>query len=264
MIFRGNTRLFDKPEQELTTSTGTAKLLTIDGVNALTDIAGKIIPIIAKADGDANATLNINSLGAKDLMYYGNSGITNVVDDWITYGQLYLVIYDSDNDYFIMFNFIHILPDTVTEVYNVNSNILNLTSSSSAEDITTAFGSTDAESNFISAIQTNKVITLTNLTNYETLIPIKYNSTTADVAVVGETPSVKDTIVILDVSNSQIKTLSFTRTTSTFTYTAVTVTTTPISGGSGGGVTEEQVQSMIDESVGTINTELDNINGEVV
>lgn len=258
MIFRGNTRLFDKPEQELTTSTGTAKLLTIDGVNTLTDIAGKIIPIIAKADGDANATLNINSLGAKDLMYYGNSGITNVVDDWITYGQLYLVIYDSNNDYFIMFNFIHILPDTVTEVYNVNGNILNLTSSSSAEDITTAFGSTDAESNFISAIQTNKVITLTNLTNYETLIPIKYNSVTSD------NTNVTDTIVILDVSNSQIKTLSFTRTTSTFTYTAVTVTTTPISGGSGGGVTEKQVQSMIDESVGTINTELDNINGEVV
>lgn len=258
MIFRGNTRLFDKPEQELTTSTGTAKLLTIDGVNTLTDIAGKIIPIIAKADGDANATLNINSLGAKDLMYYGNSGITNVVDDWITYGQLYLVIYDSNNDYFIMFNFIHVLPDTVTEVYNVNGNILNLTSSSSAEDITTAFGSTDAESNFISAIQTNKVITLTNLTNYETLIPIKYNSVTSD------NTNVTDTIVILDVSNSQIKTLSFTRTTSTFTYTAVTVTTTPISGGSGGGVTEEQVQSMIDESVGTINTELDNINGEVV
>ena len=258
MIFRGNTRLFDKPEQELTTSTGTAKLLTIDGVNALTDIAGKIIPIIAKADGDANATLNINSLGAKDLMYYGNSGITNVVDDWITYGQLYLVIYDSNNDYFIMFNFIHILPDTVTEVYNVSGNILNLTSSSSAEDITTAFGSTNAESNFISAIQTNKVITLTNLTNYETLIPIKYNSVTSD------NTNVTDTIVILDVSNSQIKTLAFTRTTSTFTYTAVTVTTTPISGGSGGGVTEEQVQSMIDESVGTINTELDNINGEVV
>lgn len=258
MIFRGNTRLFDKPEQELETSTETTRLLTIDGVNALTDIAGKIIPIIAKADGDANATLNINSLGAKDLMYYDNSGITNVVDDWITYGQLYLVIYDSNNDYFIMFNFIHILPDTVTEVYNVNGNILNLTSSSSAEDITTAFGSTDAESNFISAIQTNKVITLTNLTNYETLIPIKYNSVTSD------NTNVTDTIVILDVSNSQIKTLSFTRTTSTFTYTAVTVTTTPISGGSGGGVTEEQVQSMINESVGTINTELDNINGEVV
>ena len=231
MIFRGNTRLFDKPEQELTTSTETTRLLTIDGVNALTNIAGKIIPIIAKADGDANATLNINNLGAKDLMYYGNSGITNVVDDWITYGQLYLVIYDGTNDYFIMFNFIHILPDTVTEVYKVNNDILNLTSSSSAEDITTAFGSTDAESNFISAIQTNKVITLTNLTNYETLIPIKYNSKVDDLTVVGETPNVTDTISILDLDNQQIKTLAFTRTTSTFTYTAVTVTTTDISGG---------------------------------
>lgn len=231
MIFRGNTRLFDKPEQELTTSTETTRLLTIDGINALTDIAGKIIPIIAKADGNANATLNINNLGAKNLMYYGNSGITNVADDWITYGQLYLVIYDGTNDYFIMFNFIHILPDTVTEVYKVNNDILNLTSSSSAEDITTAFGSTDAESNFISAIQTNKVITLTNLTNYETLIPIKYNSKVDDLTVVGETPNVTDTISILDLDNQQIKTLAFTRTTSTFTYTSVTVTTTPISGG---------------------------------
>ena len=265
MIFRGNTRLFDKPEQELTTSTGTIRLLTIDGINSYSDLNNKIIPIIAYTDGEANATININNLGARDIVYFGTYGTVNVVDDWIEAGQLYILYYDTDNDWFIMFNFIH--PTAKSDICRVGSDILNLTNDSGVDDITNAFGSVSLETAFIEAIIDGKIILLSKLnatTDYDNLIPIKYNSTTADVTVVGETPNVKDTISILDLDNQQIKTLAFTRTTSTFTYTAVTVTTTPISGGSGGGVTEEQVQSMIDESVGTINTELDNINGEVV
>lgn len=259
MIFRGNTRLFDKPEQELTTSTGTTRLLTIDGINSYSDLNNKIIPIIAYTDGEANATININNLGARDIVYFGTYGTVNVVDDWIEAGQLYILYYDTDNDWFVMFNFIH--PAAKSDICRVGSDILNLTNDSGVDDITNAFGSVSLETAFIEAIIDGKIILLSKLnaaTDYDNLIPIKYNSVTSD------NTNVTDTIVILDVSNSQIKTLSFTRTTSTFTYTAVTVTTTPISGGSGGGVTEEQVQSMIDESVGTINTELDNINGEVV
>lgn len=259
MIFRGNTRLFDKPEQELTTSTGIIRLLTIDGINSYSDLNNKIIPIIAYTDGKANATININNLGARDIVYFGTYGTVNVVDDWIEAGQLYILYYDTDNDWFVMFNFIH--PTAKSDICRVGSDILNLTNDSGVDDITNAFGSVSLETAFIEAIIDGKIILLSKLnatTDYETLIPIKYNSVTSD------NTNVTDTIVILDVSNSQIKTLSFTRTTSTFTYTAVTVTTTPISGGSGGGVTEKQVQSMIDESVGTINTELDNINGEVV
>ena len=258
MIFRGNTRLFDKPEQELTTSTGTTRLLTIDGINSYSDLNNKIIPIIAYTDGEANATININNLGARDIVYFGTYGTVNVVDDWIEAGQLYILYYDTDNDWFVMFNFIH--PAAKSDICRVGSDILNLTNDSGVDDITNAFGSVSLETAFIEAIIDGKIILLSKLnaaTDYETLIPIKYNSVTSD------NTNVTDTISILDLDNQQIKTLSFTRTTSTFTYTAVTVTTIPISGGSGG-VTEEQVQSMIDESVGTINTELDNINGEVV
>lgn len=259
MIFRGNTRLFDKPEQELTTSTGTARLLTIDGINSYSDLNNKIIPIIAYIDGEANATININNLGARDIVYFGTYGTVNVVDDWIEAGQLYILYYDTDNDWFVMFNFIH--PTAKSDICRVGSDILNLTNDSGVDDITNAFGSVSLETAFIEAIIDGKIILLSKLnatTDYDNLIPIEYNSVTSD------NTNVTDTISILDLDNQQIKTLSFTRTTSTFTYTAVTVTTTPISGGSGGGVTEEQVQSMIDESVGTINTELDNINGEVV
>ena len=133
-----------------------------------------------------------------------------------------------------MFNFIH--PAAKSDICRVGSNILNLTNDSGVDDITNAFGSVSLETAFIEAIIDGKIILLSKLnaaTDYDNLIPIKYNSTTADVTVVGETPSVKDTISILDLENQQIKTLAFTRTTSTFTYTAVTVTTTPISGGSG-------------------------------
>lgn len=264
MIFRGNTRLFDKPEQELETSTGTTRLLTIDGINSYSDLSNKIVPVISYSDGKANATMNINNLGAKDIVYFGTYGIVNVVDDWTEAGQLYILYYDTDNDWFVMFNFIH--PAAKSDICKVGSDILNLTNDSGVDDITNAFGSVSLETAFIEAITNGKIILLSKLnatTEYNNLVPIKYNSKVDDLTVVGETPNVTDTISILDLDNQQIKTLSFIRTTSTFTYTAVTVTTTPISGGSGG-VTEEQVQNMIDESVGTINTELDNINGEVV
>lgn len=226
MIFRGNTRLFDKPEQELTTSTGTIRLLTIDGINSYSDLNNKIIPVIAYIDGEANATININNLGAKDIVYFGAYGIVNVVDDWIEAGQLYILYYDTDNDWFVMFNFIH--PTAKSDICRVGSNILNLTNDSGVDDITNAFGSVSLETAFIEAIIDGKIILLSKLnatTDYDNLIPIKYNSVTSD------NTNVIDTISILDLDNQQIKTLAFTRTSSTFIYTAVKITTTDISGG---------------------------------
>ena len=225
MIFKGNVRLFDKPEQELDTSTETERLLTIDGVNSLSDIDGRIIPVVAKSDGGANATLKINELDAKNIMFYENENIENVRDSWIVYGQLYIVMYVSSSDYFLMFNYNHNMGAIQNSVLSVNSNILGLTDSSSAEEITAAFGTETDVSNFISAIQTNRIISLFDVSSFNTQIPISYNSITT------ETNTVTDSIVLLDTLNQQIKTLAFTRTSSTFTYTAVKITTTDISGG---------------------------------
>lgn len=218
-FYLGSTHLFNKPEEELPTSTGTNRLLTLNGVQSLSDLDNRLLFILSKSIGNANATLTINSLDAKPIKCYSGSDLVNVSDNWITFGQLYLIIYSSSNDCFIMYNYIHQVIEN--DVLLVNSNILSLTNSSSAEDISTAFGDADNVISFIDAIESNKVILFVDYDNVKTIIPITYSSTTSDTITT-------DSITILNVTNKTLDTYNFKRANLATTYDSVEVLNTSL------------------------------------
>lgn len=82
---------------ENTGSTATVRTITINGITSLSQIKDKVIFIKALTAGSASATtLNINSLGAKQIRINRNSGLsTSLIADWVRAGQVYSVSYDG-------------------------------------------------------------------------------------------------------------------------------------------------------------------------
>ena len=150
VIFKGDKRIFDKVIPEDNGSTGVARKITIYGVTAYTDIENVPIQINSSAIGAAQATINVNNLGAITIKALDSDGIMmNVEANWTVPNQIYTVVYKSG--VFVL------VTQNQTGSGNNNfyiietlSNLVSLTSSSTQTDITHAFN--DDTSAFLNSI----------------------------------------------------------------------------------------------------------------
>lgn len=159
ILFKGDTRIFDKPIKEDSTSNMSARVLTIEGVKNYTSIINNIIPIQAYLKGLGTATININSLGAKSLKAYINGSKSELPDNWINTNQIYYICYDGID--FIVSG-IELSSDNSLGISYIPKSVLNLTNSSTSDEILTAFDDEDNMKSFISAISTRDIIRITD------------------------------------------------------------------------------------------------------
>lgn len=159
ILFKGDTRIFDKPIKEDSTSNMSARVLTIEGVKNYTSIINNIIPIQAYLKGLGTATININSLGAKSLKAYINGSKSELPDNWINTNQIYYICYDGID--FIVSG-IELSSDNSLGISYIPKSVLNLTNSSTSDEILTAFDDEDTMKSFISAISTRDIIRITD------------------------------------------------------------------------------------------------------
>lgn len=82
---------------ENTGSTATVRTITINGITSLDQVKDKVIFIKSLTSGSASATtLNINSLGAKQIRINRNSALsTSLIPNWVRKDQVYSVSYDG-------------------------------------------------------------------------------------------------------------------------------------------------------------------------
>lgn len=159
ILFKGDTRIFDKPIKEDSTSNMSARVLTIEGVKNYTSIINNIIPIQAYLKGLGTATININNLGAKSLKAYINGSKSELPDNWINTNQIYYICYDGID--FIVSG-IELSSDNSLGISYIPKSVLNLTNSSTSDEILTAFDDEDTMKSFISAISTRDIIRITD------------------------------------------------------------------------------------------------------
>ena len=139
VIFKGNKRLFDKVIPEDNGSTGAARKITIYGVTAYTDIENVPIQINSSAIGAAQATINVNNLGAITVKTLDNDGIMmNVEANWTVPNQIYTVVYKSGVFILVTQNQTGSGNDNFYIIETLN-NLVSLTSSSTQTDILHAF-----------------------------------------------------------------------------------------------------------------------------
>lgn len=162
VLFQGNKRLFDKPIQEDETTTNTLRILNIYGVTSYEDLDNSIIPISAIVSGGANSTININNLGEKELNIFGQEGLAPTSDNWIDANQIYFLYYINSSKMFIAFPIASLgntpSPTGDVPILSISDSILDLTNSSTEEEILAAFGDTDTMSRFASAIESYYVL----------------------------------------------------------------------------------------------------------
>lgn len=157
MIFmQGENRVIDKSITD--SADGTERTLSLYGVSTIEELINLAVLVTSGAPGLANNTMKINNLTAMPIKVFDGNSMVDTADGWISINQLYFLTCDGSQ--FIVFplgasqnsnqpNFnIYVLPDAV----------LGLTSSSTSEEITTAFGGPDSISNFINALQNNTII----------------------------------------------------------------------------------------------------------
>lgn len=102
VLMRGNKRVFETPSEE-TSSSGSVRTVSIYGVTSYNDLYNCIISIKSNAVGMTGTnTLNVNSLGVKNIMTYTNGSKSVLPDYWISAGQIYQVFYDGTD--FVLLN----------------------------------------------------------------------------------------------------------------------------------------------------------------
>lgn len=161
MVFmQGANRVLDKSITD--SADGTERTLSLYGVSTTEELINLAVLVTSGAPGLANNTMKINNLAAMPIKVFDGNSMVDAADGWISVNQLYFLTFDGTQ--FIVFplgasqnsnqsNFnIYVLPDAV----------LGLTSSSTSEEITTAFGGPDGISNFINALQNNTIIISTH------------------------------------------------------------------------------------------------------
>lgn len=150
VIFKGNKRLFDKVIPEDNGSTGAARKITIYGVTAYTDIENVPIQISSSLLGAAQATINVNNLGAIPVKALDSDGIMmNVEANWTVPNQIYTVVYKSGVFVLVTQNQTNSGDDNFYIIETLN-NLVSLTSSSTQTDILHAFN--DDTSAFLNSI----------------------------------------------------------------------------------------------------------------
>lgn len=141
VLFQGTNRILDKVEIEDSNSTATVRILNIYGVTSYNNLDNCIFNIKSANNGvDGATTLNINNLGAKPIKYYDNGVLKNPTNKWVSIGQTYQVVYYGNN--FILVNK-PVSEDTDIENYYIPDDIISLTSSSTTQEIKTAYGDSE-------------------------------------------------------------------------------------------------------------------------
>lgn len=223
LLFQGTNRVFDKPTTEDSTSTSTARILTLYGVTDYSQILNCIIPIMSTVAGQSGATtININSLGVKSLKIYKNGNKLNPTNVWTNPGQLYYVVYDGSD--VVIFGGNSDNASTDSPFFDVPDTILDLTSTSTASDITNAFGNESVITGFINAIQNLKLVRFIENNN------LKLRLSTSQNSIIGTTTT-QEIVQVLMADLSLVRRLVFTRdTTVTNAYKSVLVQDIPLGG----------------------------------
>lgn len=173
VIFKGDKRLFDKVIPEDNGSTGAARKITIYGVTTYTDIENVPIQINSSVIGAAQATINVNNLGAITVKALDSDGImTNVKANWTVPNQIYTVVYKSG--VFVLVTQIKEEEEKQkTYVIETVNNLLALTSSSTAQNIAvalnndiSAFVNSLTEGALLMAQDSNILIDINYILNY--------------------------------------------------------------------------------------------------
>lgn len=163
----GNNRILDKVATE--SGTANARTLSLYGVSSLSNLVNFYVLVRASITGQAGTTtIKVNDLATGPLKIMKNGILVDPEDNWVAVGQLYMLTYDGTQ--FIAFPF-NEKPDTNSDIktLTVGPAFINLTTSSTAEDIEEALGGADAEQEFINALSGDFNILLNYTDRPETL-----------------------------------------------------------------------------------------------
>lgn len=147
----GNTRNINKAVTE--TGTSTARAISLYGIDSLDDLINATLLVRANESGSASATtMQINTLEATSLMVFQGNQIVSPYENWVVSGQLYVLLYNGSQ--FIAFPLSQSTSGTVStsNFFELSAAVLDLSNSSSPQEITEAFGSTDIINNFSEAL----------------------------------------------------------------------------------------------------------------
>ena len=162
VLMQGTKRIFETPTVEDSSSTASARVVNIYGVNSYDDIVNSIISIRSLVGGiEGAATININELGAKNIKIYKSGSRQNLPGNWTSIGQIYTIYYDG-TDFILAGNYDN-SGSSDSMVYEMNlSNFFTLSESSTAEDITNAFGGEEQVELFKQALIYGTIVGYTN------------------------------------------------------------------------------------------------------
>ena len=152
VLFQGNRRLLDTIITEDNSTSTTSRIINMYGISSYDDLVDSYLIIKAVEPGGVNATLKVNNLATKSILIYDGSSFSTTSVDWININQLYMVYYDQTGDNFIASPIVNsggVAPTPVdVPIHLYNADILDLTSSSTAAQILTAFGDNDTMEQF--------------------------------------------------------------------------------------------------------------------
>lgn len=80
---------------------GTAYAVSMDGVGTAYN-AGRLLAFQTGSASVGTATLNINSIGVKNIKVFGQGGLRNLTGTELGVNQVVVVTYDATNDCFVM------------------------------------------------------------------------------------------------------------------------------------------------------------------
>lgn len=152
VLMKGTKRVFETPAAEDTSSTASARAVTLYGVTSYDDIINSLIHIRALVGGtEGVATININNLGAKSVKIYKSGMKQNLPGNWVSIGQIYTIYYDG-TDFVLDGNYDRIdSSDIATFEMNLDD-FLSLTESSTSAQITEVFGGEEGLQKFKTAL----------------------------------------------------------------------------------------------------------------
>lgn len=150
----GDKRVLDYLVTE--SGTSTARTISLYKVTSLSELTNFIILVKASSVGQAAATtIKINDLDAKSLKLNTNGAKVTPDYEWVGAGEIYALTYDGEDFVAFPISGKSSSPSTGSEFFDIPVEIINLDTSSTAEEIATALGGNDYEQLMVSAIANN-------------------------------------------------------------------------------------------------------------
>lgn len=147
----GSSRVLDSSVEE--TGTSAARRISLYGVTSLSELANKPLLVKSLDVGVANTTIQINSLTATSLKVFKDGNVVNTYAGWIQASQLYFLVYNGVVFVAYPLGLTSSGGSSTPGLFTIPIAVTSLTSSSTAAQILTAFGSADAELNLQEAIE---------------------------------------------------------------------------------------------------------------